>query len=48
MEETVRSAVYKRFKEIGFDYVTMDLAGYRTGSMNETLSSAKNVAGDKG
>ena len=48
MEETVRSAVYKRFKEIGFDYVTMDLAGYRTGSMNETLSSAKNVSGDKG
>lgn len=48
MEETVRSAVYKRFKEIGFDYVTMDMAGYRTGSMNETLSSAKNVSGDKG
>ena len=48
MEETVRSAVYKRFKEIGFDYVAMDLAGYRTGSMNETLSSAKNVSGDKG
>lgn len=48
MEETVRSAVYKRFKEIGFDYVTMDMAGYRTGSMNETLSSVKNVSGDKG
>ena len=48
MEESVRRAVYKRFKEIGFDYVTMDLAGYRTGSMNETLSSAKNVSGDKG
>lgn len=48
MEETVRSAVYKRFKEIGFDYVTMDMAGYRTGSMNETLSSAKNISGDKG
>ena len=48
MEETVRSVVYKRFKEIGFDYVTMDMAGYRTGSMNETLSSAKNISGDKG
>ena len=26
------------FKEIGFTYVAMDLEGYRTGSMNETLS----------
>ncbi|MBM7614292.1 ATP-dependent sacrificial sulfur transferase LarE [Alkaliphilus hydrothermalis] len=26
------------FKEIGFDYVTLDLLGYRTGSMNEVLS----------
>ena len=25
------------FKALGFSYVTMDLAGYRTGSMNETL-----------
>jgi len=26
------------FKEVGFDYVTLDLLGYRTGSMNEVLS----------
>ncbi|SHG96153.1 ATP-dependent sacrificial sulfur transferase LarE [Tepidibacter thalassicus] len=26
-----------KFKKIGFDYVTLDLSGYRTGSMNETL-----------
>ena len=25
------------FKEIGFTYVSLDLQGYRTGSMNETL-----------
>ena len=25
-------------KEYGFDYVTLDLLGYRTGSMNETLT----------
>lgn len=25
------------FKALGFDYVTMDLKGYRTGSMNEVL-----------
>ena len=24
-------------KELGFTYVTLDLGGYRTGSMNETL-----------
>ena len=38
-DEKVRSTVYKNFKEIGFDYVTMDLAGYRTGSMNETIKN---------
>ena len=30
-----------KFKEIGFTYVTLDLAGYRSGSMNEVLS--KNI-----
>ena len=25
------------FKEYGFTYVTMDILGYRMGSMNETL-----------
>lgn len=29
--------VSKRLKEIGFAYVTLDFAGYRTGSMNEVL-----------
>ena len=28
------------FKEFGFAYVTLDLRGYRTGSMNEVLSEA--------
>lgn len=35
----------KRFKEIGFDYVTMDLAGYRQGSMNEVLSEENKIEG---
>jgi len=30
-----------KFKEIGFTYVTLDLAGYRSGSMNEVLSEAE-------
>ena len=38
MEEKVRLKVYQEFKKIGFSYVTLDILGYRTGSMNETLT----------
>jgi uncharacterized protein len=31
----------KRFRELGFKYVTLDLQGYRSGSMNEVLISRK-------
>jgi uncharacterized protein len=27
----------RKFKEAGFQYVSLDLQGYRTGSMNEAL-----------
>ena len=37
MEKTVREKIAAQFKDIGFTYVTMDLSGYRTGSMNETI-----------
>lgn len=37
MEKEIRDQIYERFKEIGFAYVSLDMAGYRTGSMNETL-----------
>ena len=30
--------IAQKFKELGFAYVTLDLVGYRTGSMNEVLS----------
>ena len=33
-----RERISRAFKEYGFQYVTMDLQGYRTGSMNETLN----------
>ncbi len=33
-----REKITDYFKEIGFAYVAMDLTGYRTGSMNETLN----------
>ena len=38
MAAGLREEVAAKFREIGFDYVTMDLLGYRTGSMNETLT----------
>lgn len=41
VEGEVREQVYRDFKEIGFAYVALDLNGYRTGSMNETLNSQK-------
>ncbi len=37
ISENVRKQITTKFKEYGFDYVTMDLIGYRTGSMNEVL-----------
>ena len=36
-KKDVRELVVKKFKEAGFTYVTLDLEGYRTGSMNEAL-----------
>ena len=32
-----RQQIVSKLKELGFKYVTMDLQGYRTGSMNEVL-----------
>ena len=37
LSDDVRLSVYDHLKTFGFSYVTMDLKGYRTGSMNETL-----------
>lgn len=35
---TVREQVIAAFKDIGFTYITLDLMGLRSGSMNETLT----------
>ena len=37
MEERARNIIIEKFKDYGFSYISMDLMGYRTGSMNETL-----------
>jgi len=34
-ERSTRDAIVKRFKELGFRFVTIDLQGFRSGSLNE-------------
>ena len=36
-EKPIRDAVVKKFKEAGFHYVSLDLQGFRSGSLNEAL-----------
>lgn len=37
IEEKNRLKIVSEFEKFGFSYISMDLKGYRTGSMNETL-----------
>lgn len=37
-DAVLRKEIVDAFKSLGFSYVTLDLQGYRTGSMNEVLS----------
>ena len=37
MKKETRNHINSCLKEIGFTYVTLDISGYRTGSMNETI-----------
>jgi len=36
-EDGTREKVVEKFKQLGYTYTTLDLRGYRTGSMNEVL-----------
>lgn len=36
-DQPFRNKIVNEFKEIGFTYITLDLSGYRSGSMNEQL-----------
>ena len=36
-DEKLRKEIYEKFREAGFAYTALDLLGYRTGSMNESL-----------
>ena len=38
LDTQVRATLVAQLKDLGFTYVTLDLQGYRTGSMNEVLT----------
>jgi uncharacterized protein len=37
LDAEIRAAIVKKFKEVGFSYVSVDLQGFRSGSLNEVL-----------
>ena len=37
LERPTRDAIVEKFKEVGFTYVSLDLQGFRSGSLNETI-----------
>ena len=41
-----REKIYSYLKQLGFAYVTLDLGGYRMGSMNETLGENDKTTAD--
>ena len=44
-DEAVREQVVRKFREIGYSYVTLDLQGFRSGSMNEVLAALRAKSG---
>ncbi|MEE8470499.1 MAG: ATP-dependent sacrificial sulfur transferase LarE [Dehalococcoidia bacterium] len=43
-EDGLRTTIVEKLKEIGYTYVTLDLQGYRSGSMNEALEAHERQA----
>ncbi len=41
LNDEMRRDVVKRIKALGYTYVTLDLAGYRSGSLNEVIAGAE-------
>ncbi len=42
LDSVIRERITKRFKSLGYAYVTLDLTGFRSGSMNEVLPASVN------
>ena len=40
IDPSVRGRIVEQFRRLGYTYITVDLAGYRTGSMNEVLDAS--------
>ena len=47
IEEEVRQAVTRYFRSIGYHYVTLDLDGFRSGSLNEVLPAGPRKNSDE-
>ena len=41
LDESTRTDITEYFKSIGYSYVTMDMNGFRSGSLNEILTTFK-------
>ena len=39
LEDDIRANIVTRLKKLGYVYITLDLEGYRSGSMNEVLDN---------
>lgn len=48
LDEGIRKKIIESFKELGYVYVSLDLAGYRTGSMNEPLPKSVKESKESG
>ena len=46
VDDAVRQRVVDKFREIGYSYVTLDLQGFRSGSMNEVLAGLRRKAAE--
>ncbi|OGO05873.1 MAG: hypothetical protein A2Y73_01340 [Chloroflexi bacterium RBG_13_56_8] len=47
LDDSVLNRVVDGLKELGYDYVTLDLQGFRSGSMNEPLLKQANTRDER-
>ena len=40
LNRELRQATVEKFKEIGFRYISLDLLGFRSGSLNEVIQKS--------
>jgi uncharacterized protein len=43
ISESIRQEIVERIKELGFQYISLDLQGFRSGSLNEMLSEKEKM-----